>query len=143
MLLLTPGVILAGTVLPSINGEVQYNGNQKGKIVVCAFLDAPKSLMECVFLDGPGDFEIPELPFGKYDVCAFLDLGGDKSWPPEPDEPSACTTADLTKGPVDGVLIVLEDPEPEFVPEPGAMVLLGSGLAGLSGYATLRWRTRE
>jgi hypothetical protein len=32
--------------------------------------------------------------------------------------------------------------EVEFVPEPGTIALLGSGLAGLAGYATLRWRAR-
>jgi hypothetical protein len=30
----------------------------------------------------------------------------------------------------------------EFVPEPGSMLLLGSGLAGLAGYAALRLRAR-
>ncbi len=44
--------------------------------------------------------------------------------------------ADDCEGPAD------QEP-PHFVPEPESLVLLGSGLAGLARYATLRSRTRE
>lgn len=57
----------------------------------------------------------------------------------------------VTAGPVYAGFRFAEVCEEEFVPEPGSILLLGSGLAGLAGYATLRlrsgqalrWRTRE
>jgi hypothetical protein len=47
-------------------------------------------------------------------------------------------------GPVTADFTFAEDcSAQEFVPEPGTILLLGSGLAGLAGYGALRWRTRE
>jgi hypothetical protein len=49
----------------------------------------------------------------------------------------------VVAGPVKGTFRFAKVCEVEFVPEAGSVLLLGSGLAGLAGYATLRWRGRE
>ncbi len=41
------------------------------------------------------------------------------------------------------VLLAEDCAAAEFVPEPGSVLLLGSGLMGLAGYAGLRWRSRQ
>ena len=59
-------------------------------------------------------------------------VGGDFEWPADLDYKDLGTYGTLCLDPC----------EVEFVPEPGTLMLLGSGLAGLAGYATLRWRAR-
>lgn len=59
-------------------------------------------------------------------------VGGAAVWPQQP-----------AGVPTWAGMLCLDPCEVEFVPEPGSILLLGSGLAGLAGYAGLRWRTRK
>jgi hypothetical protein len=60
------------------------------------------------------------------------------------DESGDVTIMGPTVDRLDGIVFVPlpPPPEPEFVPEWGSIALLGSGLMGLAGYASLRWRKR-
>jgi len=53
--------------------------------------------------------------------------------------PNGC----LLDGETEDYYLTPEGPREEFVPEPGSILLLGSGLAGLAGYATLRLRSGQ
>jgi len=73
----------------------------------------------------PGAFDVTGLQFDELGTWTF-GLYGDDS--------EREVTFDIE---------VAEVCEVEFVPEPGTIALLGSGLAGLAGYAALRWRARS
>ncbi len=81
-----PGSSFAPSAPDFINGNVVYKGNEKGSVIVEAFLnpDFQRRPVASARLDAPGSFTI-KVKAGVYYLRAFIDRNGNGK--PDPDEP--------------------------------------------------------
>ena len=130
-------VMMAGTLWAEGNFGIQLGPPCHGYLVVsCDDLQVHWSY-DCGIESSPGGSVLGpgargwQYPSAEYGQWTFT------FWQIDP-------TGALVAGPVDANFTFAEDCSAlEFVPEPGTIALLGSGLAGLAGYAALRWRARS
>jgi len=149
VLLMAGGVALAA---PEFSGSVTYTGAADGPVHVEGSEKLEPWVAKCADEQpGPGEYYLycSSVSTGLY-ICGYMDANGNGAYDSKVD-PSGCydedgdgdpDVADLFEYGADFKLL---DPvvEEVFVPERGTILLLGSGLMGLVGYAGLRLRTRE
>jgi hypothetical protein len=141
----------AGEVLFHSNEDALHILNQTtGEATLVADHTFPAyTVDECPVLEGDFpplrinalDFSGAGLLFGSLNCGSG---GGGPNYLVVVSEDGVVTEIGQTVDGLDGIAFVPlpPPPEPEFVPEWGSIALLGSGLMGLAGYASLRWRKR-
>jgi hypothetical protein len=98
----------------------------------------------------PGDSVTQSFYYPNGSLAASFNMTSDvngkaacKDWVADPSEPAGVYKVVISGVESSEGEATFEILGAEFVPEPGSVVLLGSGLMGLAGYAGLRYRGRR